>query len=47
MSLSTGQSVLGTIPQARFPPLTPEQSDEIARTIYVGNVNSEVSELFI
>lgn len=29
-------------PPSRFPPLTPEQSDEVARTVYVGNVNSEV-----
>lgn len=36
----------GTIrPPSRFPPLTPEQSDEVARTIYVGNVNSEVTNL--
>jgi len=30
-------------PPSRFPPLTPQQSDEVSRTVYVGNVNSEVT----
>jgi len=30
-------------PPSRFPPLTAEQSDEVSRTVYVGNVNSEAS----
>ena len=32
-------------PPSRFPPLTAEQSDEVSRTVYVGNVNSEVSPM--
>ena len=33
-------------PPSRFPPLTPQQTDEVSRTIYVGNVNSEVFKFF-
>ena len=32
-------------PPSRFPPLTAEQSDEVSRTVYVGNINSEVINL--
>ena len=36
-------SIAAIRPPNRFPPLTPQQMDEVMRTIYVGNVNSEVS----